>query len=249
MEKAKLMQLEIEQKRKLPKSLKEKISTKIFQDLLIAVIVMAYFCIINVSYYNFENNKFEEYLKYFALAISVFTVIAFEIAYRKNSVGIMIIGIELLACGILSLYIPYIFLHTNRAFRISIMVLPIVLVIYYGVKAFIVFKQNQIRYRSNLSDVKEIVKETEKSSYLEEESTKTYRAKKTEEKIIREKIRVAQKIRRELKEGLKEEKASKKLNNNKENDLKKAKEYNNKENEQKQTKKQNVDRKKKKNKH
>jgi len=194
------MQLEIEEKRKLPKNLKDKISTKIFQDLVVAVIIMAYFCIINITYYKLESYKFEEYLKYFALGIILFTVISFEIAYRKNSINIGIIGIELLACGILTLYIPYIFLHTTSALRVSIMILPAFLVVYYGIKSIIIFKQNQFQYRSNLSDVKEIVKETEKSSYLDEESTKTYRAKIKEEENIRRKLLSEQKERRRQRE-------------------------------------------------
>lgn len=188
MEKAKLMQLEIEEKRKLPKNVKDNISLKIFQDLVVAVIIMAYFCIINITYYKLEAVKFEEYLKYFALGIILATVISFEIAYRKNSINLGIIGMELLLCGILTLYIPYIFLHTTSALRISIMILPVALIIYYAIKCIIIFKQKQIQYRSNLSDVKEILKDDEKQSYLDEDSTKTYRAKKQEEEIIRKKI-------------------------------------------------------------
>lgn len=188
MEKAKLMQLEIEEKRKLPKNVKDSISKTIFQDLVVAVIIMAYFCIINVTYYKLEGYKFEEYMKYFALGIILVTVIFFEFAYRKNSLNLGVIGIELLLCGILSLYIPYIFLHTTSALRVSVMILPAALVGYYAIKSIIIFKQNQFQYRNNLSDVKEIVKETEKSSYLDEESTKTYRAKMREEEIIRKKL-------------------------------------------------------------
>lgn len=197
---SKLMQLEIEEKRKLPKNLKDKISTKIFQDLIVAVIIMAYFCIVNITYYKLENYKFEEYLKYFALGIILFTVISFEIAYRKNSINLGIIGIELFTCGVLTLYIPYIFLHTTSALRVSIMILPVFLVVYYGIKSIIIFKQNQFNYRNNLSDVKEIVKETEKSSYLDEESTKTYRAKIKEEENIRKKLISEQKQRRNQRE-------------------------------------------------
>lgn len=197
---SKLMQLEIEEKRKLPKNLKDKISTKIFQDLIVAVIIMAYFCIVNITYYKLENYKFEEYLKYFALGIILFTVISFEIAYRKNSINLGIIGIELFTCGVLTLYIPYIFLHTTSALRVSIMILPVFSVLYYGIKSIIIFKQNQFNYRNNLSDVKEIVKETEKSSYLDEESTKTYRAKIKEEENIRKKLISEQKQRRNQRE-------------------------------------------------
>ena len=135
-------------------------------------------------------------MKYFALSIILFTIIIFEIAYRKDSIKYTVIGIELLICGILSLYIPYIYLHTTKTLRNMIMILPAGLVIYYGVKSLFIFKQKQFKYQNNLSDVKEIVKETERKSYLEEESKKTYRAKRKEEEIIREQLKKEQKIRK-----------------------------------------------------
>lgn len=215
MEKAKLMQLEIEEKRKLPKKVKDNISTNIFQDLVVAIIIMLYFCIINFSYYHFESNVFEENMKYFALAIIVLTVIAFEISYRKNSIKLLIIGLELFACGVLSLYIPYIFLHSNSAFRISIMILPVFLIIYYALKSFIIFKGKQLEYRNNLSDIKEIVKDTEKLSYIEEESTKSYRQKIEQEKLFKEKVRKEQKIKKIRKEAEAKKQASNKRNRKK----------------------------------
>lgn len=201
MEKAKLMQLEIEEKRKLPKKIKDNISTNIFQDLIVAIIIMLYFCVINFSYYHFENNVFEENMKYFAFAIIILTVITFEISYRKSSIKLLIIGLELFSCGVLSLYIPYVFLHSNSAFRISIMILPVFLIIYYALKSFIIFKGKQLEYRNNLSDIKEIVKDTEKLSYIEEESTKSYRQKVEQEKLFKEKVRKDQKIKKIRKEA------------------------------------------------
>ncbi len=195
MEKAKLMQLEIEEKRKLPVNVKNVISKKIFQDLIVATIIMAYFCIINYIYYKFENSKFEELLKYFALSISISTVIFFEISYRKNSINLLIIGIELFLCGIFSLYIPFLFLHTNSAIRTSAMILPSFLIIYYAIKSFAIYKKKQIEYRNSLSDVKEIVKNSNES-YLEEKSEKTLKIKLKREKIIRQKIIQEQRARR-----------------------------------------------------
>lgn len=206
MEKAKLMQLEIEEKRKLPKKIKDSISTDIFQDLIVAIIIMAYFCIINFSYYNVESHIFEENMKYFALAIIILTVIAFEISYRKNSIKLLIIGLELFACAILSLYIPYIFLHSTSAFRISIMILPAFLIIYYAIKSFVIFKSKQFQYRNNLSDIKEIVKDTEKMNYIEEESTKSYRQKVKQEQNFKEEVRREEKIKK-----IKKEEAKKRL--------------------------------------
>lgn len=196
MEKAKLMQLEIEQQRKLPKEVKDNINTIIFQNLLAATIIMAYFCIINITYYNFEHNVFEEYMKFYALGIILITVLDIEIAYRKNSIRLWIIGIEFLIIGVVSLYIPYIYLHTNNIIRIIIMVLPAILIIYYLFKSLIIYKQKKFHYQNNLSDVKELMKYDENKSYLDEESTKTYRAKTEEEEVIKTVILKEQAIRR-----------------------------------------------------
>lgn len=196
MEKAKLMQLEIERQRKLPREVKNNINTIIFQNLLAATIITAYFCLINVTYYKFESSRFEEYMKYFALGIILITVLDIEIAYRKNSIKLWIIGGEFLISGIVSLYIPYVYLHTNNIIRIIIMVLPAILVVYYLFKSFVIYKQKKFHYQNNLSDVKEIMKDDENKSYLEEESIKSYRAKTEEEESIKKVILKEQAIRR-----------------------------------------------------
>ena len=199
MEKAKLMQLEIEKKRKLPQDVKEHIKTKIFHTLLAAVIILAYLVAINLMYYKFEHAIFEQYMKYFALGIILVTVIEIEIAYRKDSKMLALIGVELFLCAVLSLYIPYIYLHTTAYLRNTVMILPAVLLIYYAFKSFIIYKQNQFKHRNNLSDVKEILKDTERTSYLDEKSKKTYRAKMAEEEKIRKAIIRNQEVRRNRK--------------------------------------------------
>ena len=141
MENAKLMQLEIEKKRKLPREVKENIKTKIFHTLLAAVIILAYLVAINLMYYKFEHAIFEQYMKYFALAIIMVTVVEIEVAYRKDSKMLTLIGIELFLCAVLSLYIPYIYLHTTAYLRNSIMILPAVLLIYYAFKSFVIYKR------------------------------------------------------------------------------------------------------------
>lgn len=200
MEKAKLMQLEIEEKRKLPKNVKDEIVVKIFHTLIVAIIIVIYFLTVNLFYYNFEAVQFENFMKYYALIIIVATVIMFEIGFRKNSMKFAVIGIELLACGILSLYIPYVFLHTTKSLRLSIMILPIPILVYYMIKSLIIFKKDQFNYHNNLSDIKELVKDTEKKSYLEEESSKLFRAKMQEEEEIRKVIISEQKLRRKRKQ-------------------------------------------------
>ena len=138
-------------------------------------------------------------MKYFALGIIIITVIDIELAYRKDSKKLWLIGVELLACGILSLYIPYIYIHTTAYLRNCVMVLPAVLLIYYAFKSLIIFKQNQFKHRNNLSDVRDLLNDDERKSYLDEKSTKTYRAKMEEEEEIRKVIIKRQKLRSEQK--------------------------------------------------
>lgn len=219
MEKAKLMQLEIEEKRKLPQNVKENIKINIFHNLIVATIIMAYLAAINVMYYNFEQTVFEHYMKYFALFIIFVTVVDIELAYRKDSKKLALIGIELLLCGILSLYIPYIYLHTTAYLRNCVMVLPAALIIYYFFKSIIIFKQNQFKHQNNLSDVKDLLKHDERKSYIDEESKKLYKAKLEEEEEIRKVIIKRQKI----KTAQKEEMNSKTKNKSKKEKQKKKK--------------------------
>ena len=184
---------EIENRKKLPTEVKEKINTKIFKNLIAAVIVMAYLLLISATYYKLNN--FEELVKYYSCGISILSVVFFEIAYSKKNIFYCLIGIELLSCGILSIYIPYIYLHTNTKFRAFVIILPAVLVVYYFIKAIIIFKKEQIEYEDSLSDIKDILK-NDKKSYLDEDSVKSYKNKLKEEEKCKKAIEKEQEIRR-----------------------------------------------------
>ena len=200
MEKAKLMQEEIENKRKLPKEVKEKINTHILRSLIAAIVIMAYFCVVNIAYKKLSGLLFEQAMKYIGLLMVLITIITFEFAYRKPEWKLTFIGIELLSCSILSIYIPYIYLHTSSSIKIAVLLLPVVLILYYIVKSFLIFKKQQYDYQSNLSDVKELLKNNEKVSYLEEKSKKSYREKIKQEEKIKDEIAKEQVIRKHKKE-------------------------------------------------
>ena len=77
------------------------------------------------------------------------------------------------------------------------MAFPAVLVVYYIIKSFLVFKRREIVYRNeNMSDVKEILKYDEEKSYIDEKSSKKYRAKMEEENKIKKVIIEEQKLRK-----------------------------------------------------
>ena len=169
-----LMQKEIENKRKLPEELKLDIKKNIFHNLLIATIIILYLITINILFKRLESSVFEQQMKFFALGTITITVLIFEMAYRRQSRRTCIIGIELLLCSIISLYIPYIYLFSDVNLRMVTTILPLSIAGYYIIKAFLIYKSRKIKHENNLSDVKEILKDTEKKSYIDEESSKSY---------------------------------------------------------------------------
>lgn len=192
-----LIELEFENKNKLPQEVKNKINTNILKNLIVAVIIMVYLLIINITYSK-AGEAFEEYVKYYAFVVVISAVVLFELAYSKKSLFFGIIGIELLSFGVISLFIPYIYLHTNSTIRNVIILLPAILIIYYLIKSAIIFKKGKIDYSNSLSDIKDILKD-DKKSYLDENSGKVFKEKLKEEAKIKEIIKKEQEIRKKKK--------------------------------------------------
>ncbi len=181
------MAQEIEEKRKLPQEIKEGIDKTFFYNNIMAIVIMLYFVVINISYKLFNDLAFERIMKYLEIIMIIGTIIVFELSYRKDNMKIALIGIEVLICSLLSVYIPYIYLYTNPIYRNMMIIIPIFFAIYYIGKTIVAYILREYKHRSNLSDVKEIISYEENKSYLEEESTKTLkeeREKKKQEKYF-----------------------------------------------------------------
>ena len=188
-----LMEKELENKRKLTKEVKENMNKMIFINLNIAILFMLIMIGINIAYLNISSEKFILFIKLFSI-LSVFSsVLTFEIAYRKESVAKMFYGIELLVFSIIIMYIPYVYLHMPQMVKQILMLAPLYFSIYYVAKSIFINRKVTREYINNLSDVKEIVKDEENDSYLDEESTKIIKeineieaAKKEEKRLIKE---------------------------------------------------------------
>ena len=173
-----LMEKELENKRKLTKEVKENMNKMIFINLNIAILFMLIMIGINIAYLNVSSEKFILFIKLFSI-LSVFSsVLTFEIAYRKESVSKMFYGIELLVLSIIIMYIPYVYLHMPQMVKQILMLAPLYFSIYYVAKSIFINRKVTREYINNLSDVKEIVKDEENDSYLDEESTKIIKEKR-----------------------------------------------------------------------
>lgn len=189
MEKEKLMQQEIEEKRKLTKEVKDKIDSGVFFNFWLAVSIMIYMFFVNLIYIKWNMSDFQIFMKIYSLILTIIMIVFFEISYRKDNLKYALTGIELLILNILVTYIPYVYYNKNEIVRKLIMLVPVYYGVYYSFKNFIIYKKEQIKHQSNLSDVREIIKD-EKESYIDEESTKILKEKKKlEEKMKKQKAK------------------------------------------------------------
>ena len=188
----------IAEKRKLPEEIKAKLNNYTFVNLIISIALMMYMIVINIIFLNEDTQFFSISIKVISICLAIIDVLVFEIGYRKDDLRLWIHGFELLSCSILILSLQYIYLYANILVKAIFMLFPIFYLIYYVVKITLVHVIEIKKYQNNLSDVKEIVKETEKSSYLDEDSKKTYREKRKQEEKIREELRYEQKKRKQL---------------------------------------------------
>ena len=157
----------IAEKRKLPKELIEKLSKKVFYNLVMAIMIMMGLIALNIVYFQCASEEFSNIAKIVAMTCIVLDIIVFEIAYRKDSGTYAITGVELLVLSIITLFIPRAYFYETYNTKLLLMSSSILFAIYYVIKCIVVYKKYNIDHINQLSDVKEIVQE-ETESYIEE---------------------------------------------------------------------------------
>ena len=160
-ESAKIMVEEITVKRRMTPEVKEGLKKRILHNLFVAIGIILYIVAINIVYIKIPQNTLEIALKVFSIFSIIATIITFEIAYKKDSGIITIVGIEFLFMSIFVLYIPQIYLNFEKTFSLQFAIVPIFCIIYYIVKMCVIYIKTKKNYQNNLSDVKDILNEEE----------------------------------------------------------------------------------------
>lgn len=180
-EKAKLMEKELTEKRKLTSDVKDNISLKVFVNLVLAIVVMGAFFILNSLFVFKSTTIFKISCKTVSIIGVIVAIVLFEISFRKKRYGFMANGIELLVSSILIMFMPYLYYVIAIKYVRALIIVPVFLSVYYVIKSIIAYRMMVKKHHDSLSDVKEIL-ETDTKSYLDEESTKTIKAKKEKSK-------------------------------------------------------------------
>lgn len=204
---------------KPPKEVREKIYTKIVKEFWMAILIFAYFAFLNYGYTKMMPQVYSQNLKICSILLIFATIVVFEIAYKKDNGEIAIHGIELLGLGILTLFMPYVYICRGMIFKFLYSFSSMYIAIYYSVKALIVYEIELKKYITNLSDVKEII-ESKEVSYLNEKNERKFAEIRNFDEEVEQKVENNKKNKKKFDKFKRIIKSNNKQENNKEENSK-----------------------------
>ena len=228
---------EQKERKQVIKDIEKKISNRVFVNLVIAIIIMAYFCGMSIVYKNIGYYSTINIVKWTTIGFLGIAIILMEIAYKKESKIWAINAFEILALAVHSLTTTHITKVYNFDFQKYILWSSYAFSIYYVLKTIIINTKARKDYLRSLSDISQIVQKdepqkkeaTKKEKIIEEEKTEKVKehkflSKKTKNKEAinseKEEKTVEADKEKETKEVKSKEKESIELNKTKEKEQK-----------------------------
>ena len=130
---------------------------KLFINFAILVVFVLYFYLLNHLFFYLGREKFTEIYTYISISIVFFTIIIFEIAYKKESGIITIYGLEVFLLSVNTIISITMISKLNITFENYINISCLCYLIYYIFKFIINYTINEREYLKSLSDIKDIV--------------------------------------------------------------------------------------------
>ena len=137
--------------------MKNKISKNVYENLLIAIIIMIYFIVINYLYYKLSKTTIMLVLRVLSMVILTVCISILEYAFRKDSGKRAINAIEVLVLAGHTLSISHVVQSNKFEFANYILVSSYIFSIYYLLKAIFLYTKERREYLKSLSDIKDIV--------------------------------------------------------------------------------------------
>ncbi len=157
-EKLEKIQKEINKQTKLSKDEKRKINKEVFQNIIMAIVVIVYFMFINLGFYNIEESTYLTDLKVFSLITIGITIILLEKAYKKDSGELTIYGIEMLMIAICTLLTNYIYKFHYSKYIYIIASIAMLFAVYYVGKSIVIYVKMKNKALKKASDIHKIVR-------------------------------------------------------------------------------------------
>ena len=149
---------EINEKRKMPKEVKESLRKEIFTNIIICACLVAYFLFLFLGSVDKTKAVRVIDLKIFSIIYLATSIILFEIAYKKDSGKIAIHGVEILLVAIMTLFLPYIIFELDSKYQKIYYFVGEYIAVYYVIKCICIAIIRKRKYSKDVSDIKEIIK-------------------------------------------------------------------------------------------
>lgn len=149
---------EINEKRKMPKEVKESLRKEIFTNIIICACLVAYFLFLFLGSVDKTKAVRVIDLKIFSTIYLATSIILFEAAYKKDSGKIAIHGIEILLVAIMTLFLPYIIFELDSKYQKIYYFVGEYIATYYVIKCICIAIIRKRKYSKDVSDIKEIIK-------------------------------------------------------------------------------------------
>lgn len=150
------------QQRKLPEEIEKKLNRRVFNNIIIAIVIMVYLFFINIGSLNIETVTFIKDLKVFSMLLIILTIAIFEYSYKKDNGAICINGIETLILAIITLITPYMYVIVSKKFNLIVASISLLFGAYYVGKAIIIYKKGKKEYLKEANDISEILSSDKK---------------------------------------------------------------------------------------
>lgn len=147
---------EIKKQTTISEEKKKKINKKIFQNIIVAIVIVLYFIFLNLGYYNLEGAVYLKDLQVFSIITIGITIIIFEKAYKKDSTELAIYGIESLILSICTLMTIYIGVNYKEKFTYILNSISMLFAIYYVGKSIIIYIKLRKKALKRVSDINKI---------------------------------------------------------------------------------------------
>ena len=116
----------IKEKKRMSKEYETAVNKRIFSNILIGVLVLAYLILIILGYQNIDSSIFIVDLKVFSVGILCLSIILFERSYKKENGKLCVYGIEMLLLAVLTLGGIYVFQIVPDIFITSVSITAVV---------------------------------------------------------------------------------------------------------------------------
>lgn len=147
----------IKKNKKIPKDVLKKIYSTIFENLVIAIIIMLYLYFIILGYLNIEKNIYEIDLRVFTGFLFIITIFLIEMAYKNKNKKIAVHSIECLILSVCNLFFLYFYTIFFDKYKLIVGLISVSFGTYYIIKSIIILIIMKRKYLKTMSDVIEIL--------------------------------------------------------------------------------------------